>query len=167
MIAPTNLAFHPAQLLGFAVNLAMLLYYKGQDLRTALPDAWLRDERARHHSDLLLLTSGEAPVCFIWSPVNRPFGQSLQYCSCERIGRSRWRHHITCQDRTDANKTYCQYKCTGCSSRLQMWLDSRQNFTICEALGTTYVTCTWPVPKVDISFEVDKPCVEPRMDMTP
>jgi hypothetical protein len=154
VIAPMNLAFHPAQLLGFSVNLAVLLYFKGVDPHTALPEAWLRDERGRQHTDLLLLSSGENAVTFTWAPESRPFGYVLPYCACELQAKARWRHQHT---GTDVNgRTLCQYKCTVCNSKLRLWFSSGSLFTRVQSLGTAYVQSSWPLPKLNIVMELEE-----------
>jgi hypothetical protein len=155
IIAPTNLAFHPAQVVGFTVNLALLLYYKGCSLNAALPEAWLRDERARQHTDLLLLRSGEKAVSFVWCPQNRPLGCSLQYCTCQRTGNTRWRYQGSkCSDYYPLDGFEYHYQCTGCHSELTVWVQKPEDYRLIEACGTSYAQTPWPIPPINLSAKL-------------
>ncbi|KAF8594358.1 hypothetical protein BDV93DRAFT_515842 [Ceratobasidium sp. AG-I] len=84
VIAPTTLAFHPAQFLGFVVSLTILLYFKGKDFDTSLTEAWLRDEQSREHSDLLVVRPARHLESLVWSPDDRPFGLRLPRCGSRK-----------------------------------------------------------------------------------
>lgn len=127
------------------------MYYRGDDLIKALPEAWLRDERSRTHSNLLLLASGEEPVSFIWSPENRPFGYPLEYCSCEHWHCAKWRHELTTKN---AERTMCQYECLKCSAKLRVWFCSEQDLTCSHLAGTSYIRSSWPAPDLHLSIEL-------------
>lgn len=145
------LSFYPAQFLSFAVNLSILLYYKGANVGQALPEAWLSDERSRQHSDILILRSGRLGESLIWSPQNRPFGYVLPRCRCEERGQARWRLKKPLPTTT---KPVSRYLCTECKSTLVVTQKPGKDFTQVEALGTVYVKCAWPVPILQTETQV-------------
>ncbi|KAF8594365.1 hypothetical protein BDV93DRAFT_565513 [Ceratobasidium sp. AG-I] len=145
LIAPTRLAFHPAQFLGFTTNLAVMLYFLAKDFSTSLAESWLRDERSREHADLLVLRQGRNLETLMWSPNNRPFGQYLRPCECHIRGRGRWRYDFKQQG---AESFTTHFRCTICKAKLRFTVEIDDRFTRVEAVGTAYVRCPWPVPHI-------------------
>ncbi|KDN42677.1 hypothetical protein RSAG8_06634, partial [Rhizoctonia solani AG-8 WAC10335] len=151
LIAPTNLAFHPAQVTGCVVSLAVLMYYQGRSLESSLPEAWLRDERARQHTDFLLLRSGHEPSALVWSPRNRPFGRDLEFCPCEHRVKGRWHHKKT--KMIVKFQTEHLYQCRGCNAFLRALITRPDDFDLIDTCDTQYVVCSWPIREISMSTE--------------
>ncbi|KAB5588528.1 hypothetical protein CTheo_8029 [Ceratobasidium theobromae] len=149
IIAPTKEALHPGQLTGFITNLALLLFVEGSSYDAALVEAWLLDEEARKHTDMVLLGSGNQALLFKWASLGRPLGQDLPHCGCGNQFTARWRH----KKMIEAPNLFTHiYKCAGCSKYLKMQIKMPSSFRQLEACGTGYIMSPWPTPDPDVIF---------------
>lgn len=135
------------QVQGFINGLVTLLYFKGERIATALPKAWVKEERSRQHSDLVVFRPGIAAETFIWSPQCRPLGCSLpgieSLCGCRN---ARWRYENTGRhEQGDATQKFL-YRCSRCKARLIFMVKWSHKFELVEAYGTKYLRCDWPAP---------------------
>jgi hypothetical protein len=145
------MTIHPAQLQGFLTNLVISLYFQGEPMSNALPGSWVRDERARTHSGVVVFRPGELAEALVWCPANRPLGCHLpgveELCGCQPQANANW-HPI---DDVEAKKGKHIYQCTRCSSRLVCKVTWEANFEEVEAHDTVYLRCTWPFPPPSMS----------------
>ncbi|KAG8750432.1 hypothetical protein FRC11_010420 [Ceratobasidium sp. 423] len=156
IITPTNFMFHPAQVVGFAANLVVLLYVEGHNLETALPIAWIRDERAREHTGFLFLNSSRVAKSYLWAPTSRPLGYTIPYCDCQLVADSRWRYKKTKPREDDGEPgmwtAFYKYECTGCGSTMQLLFQSPCRLELVEILDTAYIVRPWPAPELALTI---------------
>ncbi|KAG8716683.1 hypothetical protein FRC08_009003 [Ceratobasidium sp. 394] len=132
--------------------IAVHLYHFGKPVLAAMTDGWLRNERARQQSDLLLLRPGEIPQCFVWSPYNRPLGVPLpnkdRYCDCG----GNWRRNTD----ADEHRRFV-YGCRNkaCKVTLLCEIDWQQDVKVIQAHGTSYAQCAWPFETRTIKINGD------------
>lgn len=161
IIAFTSSSIYPVQLQGFINGLLTLLYFKGEKMETALPKAWVSEERSRQHSDLVVFRPGRVAEAFVWSPQSRPLGCPLprieSYCACRN---ARWR----CDNdkgafATDGVTKKYIYRCSRCKARLIFLVTWSHRLQLVEAYGTKYLRCDWPTPPphTQVLFEGAQP----------
>jgi hypothetical protein len=158
VIAFTNKSIYPAQLQGFLSYLVTSMYYLGEQMGIGLPGSWLRDERARLHTDLVVFRPGQSAEALIWTPQNKPLGCPLpgeeEYCACPLLdSRDRWRRENSPRHINGASKHI--YRCTSCTSKLICKVSWPTKFELFEDVhGTSYLRCAWPFepPTMEIEF---------------
>ncbi|KAG8726386.1 hypothetical protein FRC10_007163, partial [Ceratobasidium sp. 414] len=147
IVIPTSPILMVSQIQSALAAIAVELYAHGKTITESILDGWLKSERGRQQSDILLIQPGSTPETFIWAPKNRPWGVHLpnksQYCSCG----GRW-------DNRPCNKPgIWYYNCNqaNCRTRLvcEIHGDGYQAF---KRFDTTYLQSDWPMKARTIKF---------------
>jgi hypothetical protein len=158
-------AFHVGEILGFVGNYFIEAYAYGNNIHQAVIPAWLSDERARAHSDLLHLRRNRAPQVFAWSPSRRPYGVTLppavMACSCGSDDPRRWklsrsRNHPI-DERAERVFTYTT-KC--CSKGFKLRIELESSWSVVEHSGTSCLIRGWdaaPKHHIDRSIAGTEP----------